>query len=510
MSLCDLYHSYHYFVTEESGCLLVGFREDSVTFIVKEVWNKEPVGLPEVDRLYTEMQRIGEMCGCNQFRILAHGGYLPEALSFELHGLTVSDESYLRSLETGKHIELFSHNEAAYRAIEEGFKTNRIGAVVQATGTGKSYLIARYIVNHSEDDILVIAPNVTIIAEIKKAIGRTMPHVAYRTFQALVLNRGTVDELKANHIIIDEFHHFGAEVWGKAVQEVIDNNPEARVLGMSATPIRPEEMLDTVEVYFKGNLFHELSLSMAWYYKILPVPVLVQSVFDLNNQLDKVQRMLNRSDCTSERRKRIQDKIDFARLDFRGSLSASELIRRYLPKEVKKMLVFCKDKEDLQHMIPSVAGTWRHPLLPHAILRSAYLWRKGHAVFLFPYGNNAMSFHSLGYSARYESRMFPFQSQPARASSILRESYAEGPPCLYRKQAFSLLLSADNVGSVPMHSMSRESRDGQSLSCLEYACAFQMYSRSCSAYAVPYPAGYSDRTRSAPKPEQAVSYNTKP
>ncbi|NBI96937.1 helicase, partial [Parabacteroides goldsteinii] len=104
------------------------------------------------------------------------------------------------------------------------------------------------------------------------------------------------------------------------------------------------------------NLFHELSLSMAWYYKILPVPVLVQSVFDLNNQLDKVQRMLNRSDCTSERRKRIQDKIDFARLDFRGSLSASELIRHYLPKEVKKMLVFCKDKEDLQHMIPEVSN----------------------------------------------------------------------------------------------------------------------------------------------------------
>ena len=356
MSLCDLYHSYHYFVTEESGCLLVGFREDSVTFIVKEVWNKDAIGLKEVDELYTEMQRIGEMCSCNQFRILAHGGYLPEALSFELHGLTVSDKSYLRSLETGKHIELFSHNEAAYRAIEEGFKTNRIGAVVQATGTGKSYLIARYIVNHSEDDIVVIAPNVTIIAEIKKAIGRTMPHVTYRTFQALVLNRRTVGELKANHIIIDEFHHFGAEVWGKAVQEVIDNNPEARVLGMSATPIRPEEMLDTVEVYFKGNLFHELSLSMAWYYKILPVPVLVQSVFDLNNQLDKVQRMLNRSDCTLERRKHIQDKIDFARLDFRGSLSASELIRRYLPKEVKKMLVFCKDKEDLQHMIPEVSN----------------------------------------------------------------------------------------------------------------------------------------------------------
>lgn len=355
MTLSDLYHSYHYFVTEEAGCLLVGFREGSVTFIVKEIWNKEPIGLTEVDELYSELQKAGERCNCNQFRILAHGGYLPEALFFELHGLTVSDDSYLDSLRNGRHIELFSHNEAAYRAIEEGFKTNRIGAVVQATGTGKSYLIARYIANHWEDKILVIAPNVTIIDEIKNAIGREMQHVAYRTFQALVLNRGTVAQLKTEHIIIDEFHHFGAEVWGKAVQEVIDANPEARVLGMSATPVRPEEKLDTVEVYFKGNLFHELSLSMAWYYKILPVPVLIQSVFDLNNQLDKVQHLLNRSDCTNERRRRIQDKIDFARLDFRGSLSASELIRRYLPREVKKMLVFCKDKEDLQNMVPEVS-----------------------------------------------------------------------------------------------------------------------------------------------------------
>lgn len=359
MSLRDLYLSYHYFVTEESGCLLVGFKEDSVSFVVKELWNEEAIGLQEVDRLYTEMQRVGEMCGCNQYRILAHGGYLPEALSFELHGLTVSDESYLKSLESGRHIELFSHNETAYRAIEEGFKKNRIGAVVQATGTGKSFLIARYITNYSEDKILVIAPNVTIISEIKKVVGDRVPSVTYRTFQSLCLRREMTKNIKADHIIIDEFHHFGAEVWGKAMQEVIDMNPEARVLGMSATPIRPEEKMDTVEIYFKGNLFHELTLSMAWYYRILPVPILVQSVFDLNDQLEKVQSQLNKSGCTDERRQRIQEKINFARLDFRSSWNASELIRRYLPREVKKLLVFCKDKEDLKNMVPEVSGWLR-------------------------------------------------------------------------------------------------------------------------------------------------------
>lgn len=136
MSLLALYHSANYFVTETSGCLLVGLREDTVSFIVKEVRNEVPLTLKEVDKLYGELQQMGEQCSCNHYRIVAYGSYLPEALSFELHGLTVSDEAYLESLASGQHIELFPHNEAAYRAIEEGFTRNRIGAVVQAPGRG--------------------------------------------------------------------------------------------------------------------------------------------------------------------------------------------------------------------------------------------------------------------------------------------------------------------------------------------------------------------------------------
>lgn len=356
MSLLPLYQSHSFHVTELSNFLLVGFREDSVSFIVKEIWNPTLLTLFETDQLYTELQRIGEKYNCNHYRIVAHGGYLEEALSFELHGLAVSDESYIESLAGGNHVELFSHNEAAYRAIENGFRNKRMGAVVQATGTGKSYLIARYIVEHASEEIVVIAPTVTILSEIQQAIGKKTEHVTYKTFQALSIGRTGETPLKAAHIIIDEFHHFGAEVWGKAVQEVIDSNPGARVLGMSATPVRPEQMLDTVEVYFQGNLFYELTLSMAWYYRILPVPVLVQSVFDINKELDRVQRKLDHSHCTAERRRRIQEKLDFARLDFRGSYSAPKLISRYLPKSVRKLLVFCKDKEDLEQMKPEVAG----------------------------------------------------------------------------------------------------------------------------------------------------------
>lgn len=379
-SLRALYQANGYCVGEASGCLLVGFKPGVVSFIVKEIENDKPLGETEAEQLYAEMQRIGEPYGCRHYRVVAYGGYTKEALVFELHGLTFSDVAYLQRLASGRHIELFPHNEAAYRAIEKGFARHRIGAVVQATGTGKSFLIARYIVEHANERVLVIAPNSTILEEIKRAVegngrscflpnGADFPcsslssgpfankgkgHVFYRTFQSLVRARERGVSWQVDHILIDEFHHFGADVWGEAVKEVIEANPRARVLGTSATPIRPEGMIDTVDVYFEGNLFYELTLPAAWYYGILPVPVLVQSAYGLNGQLDKLQRSLDRIECSDSRRERIQHKLDAARVDFSASLGVTELIRRFLPSTVRKLLVFCRDKEDLKQMKPQV------------------------------------------------------------------------------------------------------------------------------------------------------------
>lgn len=366
--LASLYRAHQYHVKEASGCLLVGFKPGSVSFIVKEVYNAQPLGKGDAETLYTELQAVGAKYGCRHFRVVAYGGFLPESLEFECYGLTVCDGGYVDSLASGRHVELFPHNEAAYRAIEGGFRRHRIGAVVQATGTGKSFLLARYIADHAGERILVIAPNITILNEIRRATGSgdgqpaEEEPVVYRTFQALARGRSLGGESwipKVDYILIDEFHHSGAEVWGEALREVIEANPAARVLGTSATPIRPEGMIDTVDVYFEGNLFYELTLPAAWHYGILPVPLLVQSVYGLGGQLDKLQHALDRSDCLPTRRERIQQKLDAARVDFKTSLGAAELIRRFLPREVGKLLVFCRDKADLRQMVPEVMGWLR-------------------------------------------------------------------------------------------------------------------------------------------------------
>ena len=168
-SLSVYYRKLAYHVIESDGFLWVGFKPGMVHFIAKEVWNIRPLTRTDVERYYEEFTVLTQGKGSLYFRIVAHGGFLKEALVYELHGLTVSDDNYLRSLNSGRHVELYPHNEKAYRAIIRGFEQHRIGTVVQATGTGKSYLLARYISDHATERICVFAPNVTILEEIKKA-----------------------------------------------------------------------------------------------------------------------------------------------------------------------------------------------------------------------------------------------------------------------------------------------------------------------------------------------------
>ena len=145
-------------------------------------------------------------------------------------------------------------------------------------------------------------------------------------------------------------------IWGSALQEVIENNPCAYVLGTSATPIRPEGMIDTVDLYFEGNLFYELTLSQLVLH-ILPVPVLVQSVYGLDNELDRLQRKLERSGCSKGRKKRYRRNWIWhvwisKRLWGHRESSGSSCCRRAYASCWYSVAIYT----DLKQMVPEVCG----------------------------------------------------------------------------------------------------------------------------------------------------------
>ncbi len=119
-------------------------------------------------------------------------------------------------------ISLKKHNLETYeKVIEKMRESNRV-AVIHPTGTGKMFIALKLLEENHEKKAIYLAPSVTILHDIKKNIfaeGMTMvdfPSLKRITYQKLAnMSDEEIEKLKADIIILDEFHHCGAPEWGK-------------------------------------------------------------------------------------------------------------------------------------------------------------------------------------------------------------------------------------------------------------------------------------------------------
>lgn len=131
---------------------------------------------------------------------------------------------------------LFPHNKEAYESAVSLFKQQNRVCIIRPTGTGKSVIIAAFVNQHPSKRHLLLAPGSHIFNEIQKHIQRGK--IASSTYIGLKQKRAFFKRGSFDYIYLDEFHRLGAEVWGGAVERLLKLNPNAKVLGTSATPIR--------------------------------------------------------------------------------------------------------------------------------------------------------------------------------------------------------------------------------------------------------------------------------
>ena len=242
-----------------------------------------------------------------------------------------------------EEIELFEHNKVIYSELISFLLNHDKGYIVQPTGTGKSYIMAKYISEHRSDVMVVIAPNNIILQELKKILGGNTANVILRTYKffAADLKRTKLIARNVKHILIDEFHHLGAEGWGNAVRALIENANSPKVLGFSATPKRDFDDINVPELFFDNNCIHELTLFEAWKEKILPVPILVQSYVELDELLNNLEMEVSQKQkLSSNTRKTLHEKLEEIKAQYIADASLQKVITDYIPKDIKKIIVF--------------------------------------------------------------------------------------------------------------------------------------------------------------------------
>lgn len=104
---------------------------------------------------------------CNQFSIISINGFVKDSKKLSEYNMLLQDWNYVKRLIQNysqenirePEIELFAHNKNTYDKIKKILeKSNQVG-VIQATGTGKSYLIAKVLSDFLNSKKLVMAPS---------------------------------------------------------------------------------------------------------------------------------------------------------------------------------------------------------------------------------------------------------------------------------------------------------------------------------------------------------------
>ena len=155
-------------------------------------------------------------------------------------------------------ISLYPHNREAYEAAVSMLNETGKAAVIHPTGTGKSFIGFKYCEDHPGQRVCWLSPSEYIfrtqLENLRRAASPApaapsslnselsslnFKNIVFLTYARLMqMSEDERSAIAPYVIILDEFHRAGARQWGLGVQKLLQQYPEARLLGLTATNIR--------------------------------------------------------------------------------------------------------------------------------------------------------------------------------------------------------------------------------------------------------------------------------
>lgn len=259
-------------------------------------------------------------------------------------------------------VELFPHNQSAYNASVCMMRETGRAAVIHPTGTGKSFIAFKLAEEHADRQCLWLSPSRYIFSaqqeSYARATGETAPNnISYCTYARLAhMEPEVLEEIHPDFIILDEFHRCGAEEWGRGVDALLEQCPEACVLGLSATHIRYlDNQRDMADELFGGCVASEMTLGEAIARGILSAPRYVVSLYSCQEELEKYRRRMLRANGAA--RQAAEQYLEALRRALERAEGLDAIFKRHMDMPHGKYLVFCANQEHMREMIAK-AGEW--------------------------------------------------------------------------------------------------------------------------------------------------------
>ena len=256
-------------------------------------------------------------------------------------------------------IDLLPHNEEAFTKLKKCLENNQLVAVNHATGTGKSFIILKYLYENKGKRILFLSPSYPINDQLMQEHTKELS-IDVKEFSKIdtliyrSLLKMDMDELASNYdiIVLDEYHRCGAKKWGIKVNQLLEcvkkKHPETKVIGTTATEIRYlDNERNMNNILFDGVCASTLTLADAMLREILPVPIYVNSLVDLSMEYESAIRKIYKKSLYDRERNYYLQLVAGIRSQIDEIVNKEEDIGQYIKRDGKH-LVFSSTIDNIE------------------------------------------------------------------------------------------------------------------------------------------------------------------
>lgn len=433
---------------------------NKVVWIVQAKNLNRPLSNPEIREELLKFEKESRLrYKCKYFMIISLNGYVERVNIFNKTNMSLEGFDYIEELinnfseeDNGQVLlpDLRPHNRYTYKEIKAILENKNRVAVPNATGTGKSFIILQLLFDYIKKDSILLAPTNEIIERMKRIAPWSSTRCKFYTYSkfSAMYNKGKLDDLKVDLIILDELHRTGALNWGKAVNYILDKNFEAKVVGLSATPIRfLDNNRDMISEVLDGVSTTPLSLSDAIVRRILPSPIYVSAMYNLDKEIDKKIKIMKKYNVSTEDRKKYIEELNIYKNLYEKESRAELIIKKHLPKEDNlKFIVFCENNKHLKEMKNEVISWFRNVLDSDINIREYIVTSENNntsELFDFENNNNKDEFKLLFSISKLNEGI-----HIRNISGIIMLRTTKSPTIYY--QQLGRCLTADSVNKSPI------------------------------------------------------------
>lgn len=365
--------------SHDDGADIILSRPDNpnkTVWIIQAKNTIRPLGNPDIiEELLKFEEESSKKYSCKYFMIVSLNGYVENANMFNKTSMSLEDFEFVEELINNYREknnvgillpDLKPHNRYTYKEVKAILENNNRVAVPNATGTGKSFIILQLLFDYRYKKSMVLAPTNEILDRLKIIAPWSITKCKFYTYSKFfsLYSKGKLDNIDVDLVILDEMHRAGALSWGKAVKYVLHENNTAKVVGLSATPIRfLDNNRDMINELLYGNSTTPISLSEAIVRKILPMPIYVSAMYDLDKEIDKKLKLMKKLNISLEDKKRYIEELNIYKSKWEKESRVESIIKKHLPDNKKlKFIVFCENNKHLREMKDEVVKWFKSAL----------------------------------------------------------------------------------------------------------------------------------------------------